>query len=634
MIRVLGLVMVLAGCQVPTADKPPPADAPDEREYVLDDPEYRFCHEAGPYSADTRPWCTLKDQIDISRCPGFHELCARSPEDDVYTDLGGGCLGGGGGPPTSSPAGEPDSPGGGQDWTPSASSCEPPETSLGWLASVAKWLVAAVIALGVLVVLRLIFWAIAQRRAGDLKDEPQMLAARAPLIESVADNEIPDMPSDDLLSAAELALAEDRVSDAILLARAAALRHLGDTGIVRLHRSRTDREYLRSIRRKPDIEGPLRVVVRWVELLRWGGNQATSQDAASVLSAVRKLIGTVALLCIVALAMGADGDYRYGPHGDAAIADLYERADYKVSWRLRSLANIDEETDVLVLDLSGIQPAESDWEGIRSWVADGGVLVVAGAVQEGYPQFGEWAVATSTKWTVASGITRPLLPEGELSGWTNESAVPLVADSASGTVFVSAYYQGTGVVYGISDERLLWNASLLSANNEQFLLDLFDIARFDPLPEDASQTTVQLALLASASSGSDNPLQSLWNAQLLPFLLQLLLTMAVASLWLGWPFAPLKDPEEGERQHFSDHVSALGHRYQRLRARPWVIAAYARWALLRFGQSGLQARAERGGRSAKEAEAWAERARNLAEGHETSDDLNEMEDLWKTTHRD
>ena len=615
------------------AEEPPVVPVVDEREYALDDPEYRFCHEAGPYSADVRPWCTLEDQIDISRCPGFHELCGRSAEGDVFTDLSGGCMGGGG-EPTTSPAGEPDAPAGGQDWTPSTSSCEAPETSLGWLASVAKWLVAAVIALGVLVVLRLIFWAIAQRRTGEVADEPLVSTVPAPMIESVADNEVPDIPSDDLLSAAERALAEDRVTDAILLARAAALRHLGDAGVVRLHRSRTDREYLRSMRRKPDIEGPLGVVVRWVELLRWGGNEATSQDAAAVLSAVRKLIGTVAVLCIVALAMGADGDYRYGPHGDAAVADLFELADYKVSWRLRSLETIDEETNVLVLDLSGIQPAESDWVGIKSWVREGGVLVVAGAIQDAYPRFGEWTVATPTKWTVATGITRPLWPDAELSGWTNGDAVPLVADAAGGAVFVAALYAGDGVVYGISDERLLWNASLMAADNEAFLLDLLDIARFDPLPDAADQTTVQLALLASASSGSDNPLQSLWNAQLLPFLLQLLFTMAVASLWLGWPFAPLKDPDEGERQHFSDHVTALGHRYQRLRARPWVIAAYARWALLRFGQSGLQARAERGGRSAKDAAAWAERARDLAEGNETSDDLNDMEDLWKTTHRD
>lgn len=628
------LLVLLVGCQVPTASEPPVPSEAEQPEYALDDPEFRFCHEAGPYSADTRPWCALEDQVDLSRCPGFHELCGRSAADDVYTDLSGGCMGQESTGPANTPLGVPEAPDGGQDWTPSASSCDPPETSFGWLASVAKWLVAAVIALGVLVVIRLIFWAIAQRRVGEVEERALVSTVGAPVIESVTDTEVPDIPSDDLLSAAERALAEDRVEDAILLARAAALRHLGDAGVIRLHRSRTDREYLRSTRRKPDVEGGLKVVVRWVELLRWGGSRATSSDATAVLSAVRKLIGTVAVLCIVALAMGADGDYRYGPHGDAGVANLFELADYRVSWRLRSLATIDDETDVLVLDLSGIQPGESDWEGMKTWVRQGGVLIVGGGVHEAYPRFGEWTAAVPTKWTVATGITRPLWPDADLLGWSDGDAVPLVADAATGTSFVSALYAGRGVVYGISDERLLWNASLLAEDNERFLLDLLDIARFDPLPGAADRTTVQLALLASASSGSDNPLQSLWNAQLLPFLAQLLLTMGIASLWLGWPFAPLKELEAGKRQHFSDHVSALGHRYRRLRARPWVVAAYARWVLLRFGQTGLQARAERDGRSAKEAEEWAERARNLAEGVETSDDLKDMEDLWKTTHRD
>lgn len=635
----LALVFLLAGCvgggpadSGGDADTTPLAEEPPAlRDYALDDPAYRFCHEYGPFSEDTRPWCDLQDAVPLDRCPGFHELCAADPSDDVPTPMGG-C----GSPPPVGPgglpAGAPEAPSGADetDWTQPVS-CDPPETSLGWLSVVLKWLGAALVALLVLVVLRVIVWAV--MRARSVAQEPAEELPAAPVLTAEdAEDEVPDLPSDDLLAAAERAVSEERWHDAVYLARAASLRHLHQQGELRLQRWRTDREYLRATRRNASVHGPLGAVLRAVESLRWGGTVADAEQARAVLSAARKLVGVAVVFALLVLAGGADVDYRFGPQGDTAVADLLRGQGFDVSWRLRSLASLDDDTDMLLLDLSGVEPSESDWEGVRTWVEAGGVLLVTGDAELGLPELGESVIVDPYEPASRLEVGLPETPGWPKYGWIDGQTYGLVSDQTSGAVLVGSLKLGQGQVYAVRDHQLLWNAALLLPVNEELVGQLVELGRSTVVMEDPADVSVQLAL--TAAGGSDNPIETLWNAQLLPFLLQLLLTMGLAALALGWPFAPLRDPEAADQEHFVDHITALGARYRRLGAVDFVTAAYARWALGRYGVAGLTSRLQRGGLSEAEARQRLDRVRDLAEGRASAQHIKELEELWKTTHRE
>src|SRR5690606_38222509 len=131
----------------------------------------------------------------------------------------------------------------------------------GWLGAILKWAVAIGVALVVLVVIRLIVWVVGWRR-----DEPAPTPPSRPIEAIVASaDDVPDVPSEDLLGAAEQALSQGRFPDAVLLARGASLRRLGEAGKVRLHRARTDREYLRAVRGDASVHGPLAEILASVE---------------------------------------------------------------------------------------------------------------------------------------------------------------------------------------------------------------------------------------------------------------------------------------------------------------------------------------------------------------------------------
>ena len=75
------------------------------------------------------------------------------------------------------------------------------------------------------------------------------------------------------------ALDGERYGDAVVLARAAALRGLAEAGTVKLHRSKTDREYVRQAARKdPKNRAALAEVVRSAEEQRFGGRSQERHD--------------------------------------------------------------------------------------------------------------------------------------------------------------------------------------------------------------------------------------------------------------------------------------------------------------------------------------------------------------------
>jgi len=655
----LALLLALAACgsagdtgtaepEASVADTDPPPSG------VLSDRAYRFCNVPGADAEEAREWCPLLEDLPEDRCPGLRATCEEGAEETVLDTSG---CNAGSGKPTAAPAPPPKRPD--EPWELEPWSCDVPDSLGSWIATVLKWVAAIGIALGVLVVLRLVLGALGWWR----RRQPERTVEQRPVEVSTVDGgDVPELPSEDLLAAARRALADGRWGEVVLLARHAALRQLGDAGRVRLHRSRTDREYLRTVRRDPTVHEPLGEVLHAAEQHRWGGFAVGREVATRVLGAAERILRVVAVGVLAVLLLGAGDDWRFGPEGDAALFDLFAKYGYQVSWRLRGLASIgaDDETDVLVLDLSGIDPGDKEWAALRDWVDGGHLLVVAGDHEGALPELGTRADLPlgSPSFLVShldGLLPPPEWPEGPLWGWKDpdgliwvasgnldpsaanawakaEGAVPeSLAEPGDPLAVVQVTLLGGGAVLAISDARLLWNGALVSPENEAFLGQMIGVGAARgywtlPIP-----TRLQLATLSSA--GSDNPVGALANARLLPLVIQLLILVGLGALWKGWPFGPLRDPPGEGRLRFGDHVRALGTRYERLRATRHVVSRYAALWLNRMGPQGLRdvIEQERGSEEAARLMAALQSVAEQPEGPNRPDDLVLMEELWNIT---
>ncbi len=606
---------------------------------VLEDPAYRFCHVEGADAEQAVEFCPLLDQLAEGSCPGLERTCNGAPPEATGADSQG-CNGSGGGGTPAGLAPPPEKPLAGRDWNIDPPSCDPPQTGGDWLMALAKWGTAAVVALIVLVIIRLVLKYVGTASTTTASTPVAQKRKRAAIVQL---DDVPDLPSNDLLGEAQTALSEGRHGEAILLARGASLRALGEAGRIRLHRARTDHEYQRQVRRVPELHEPLTEVLQAVEEHRWGGQSKANTEARSVLAAAERILALVVPVLMLAVLLGASGNaYRYGPQGDAGLFDLLADYDYEVSWRLRGLDSMEMgDTDVLILDLSGVTPTDDDWTALSDWVRTGGVLVVGGNSTDAFPLLGDW-VQTEPSSTLplvgAMAVTAwsptPSWPDGPRAGWERSPNVMWVSE---GSIAIVQHLRiGEGAVIAIADERLLWNGALVSPDNEIFLGNMIRLGPNNgwwDLPEDRP-ATVQLATMSSA--GSSTPMESLFNANILAFTLQLLLLLVLGSLWKGWPFAPLKDPPHEGRKRFAEHVLALAGRYHRLGATRFAMNRYASLWLMRLGRSGLIAAAVRNGSSQSEAHGFADRIEAAAADHtgpNSPQNLKLMEELWRVTSK-
>ena len=642
--RVLGLALLVA------CGEPPPDEPVDPA--ALDDPNFWFCHEAAADRVSTEEWCDLLEGAPPDRCPGMRATCNGESMDEEVVPSGCNGLGGGGG------AGEgilggPDEPGD-PVRVRRQTGCERETFDEQGQSQLLTWIGAILVALLVLVLFRVL-----SRSFGRGARRPaQVVVHPLPEDDDDALPEVPNLPSGDLLDAARAALANGQAGEAVLLARGAALRHLGDIAKLRLHRSRTDREYVRAMRSEPDAQQALREVVGAVEHHRWGGDPLGLDRARQALASAERLVGLLATAVLLFVLVGSLPAHaqvnRYAPYGDAALRQLLQQRGYEAGYRLRNLTDLNEDTHALVVDASKMHPSDVHWDAVRSWVQDGGVLILAGQAlyrDDGFdspvfPSLGEWTeldqpvavrrgdplsgtILPTPRW--ADGGCRAVYHGGP--AW-----VETADDDAAAAV--SVVDVGQGVVVGVADQRLLWNASFVHPDNEAFVGDLLyhGQARHGwPVPTPAR---VELATAAAALSpqeaGDNNPLAAMQNARLALFMAQLLVVWTLFGLWRGWPFAPLRDPPEEGRLDFAEHVQALGTRWYRLGASRHALVQMARLWLARLGTSGLELAARRTGMTPAQAAAWVAELELLVEhpaGPDAPTDLDRMEELWKVTQR-
>jgi hypothetical protein len=639
--------LLMLGC---AGSQPDPQAEPvaSQAQTALDARAYRFCHTPGANAQEARAWCELLDDLPPERCPGLRATCAGEVSRDPV-----GCE-----PPESGGAGEPDAIAEAPEAPPEPWDCgEMPQA--GGLQQLLRWVAALGVAVLVLVLLRL-----AWTTFGRVRPPTPRKTELPPLVVSADGTDVPDAPSGDLLDAARAALAEGRTSEAVLLARGAVLRRLGELGRIWLHRSRTDREYVRSVRSDATLHGDLRELCAAAEAVRWQGAPMEQGRARQALAAAERLFEVLVTqklgerpsarvlwwLVLPGLWWGlpvpeAQAQQqvweRYAPGGDAALLDIFRLYGYDAGFRLTNLSMVDERVDVVVIDTVHIQPVDEQWTHLRSWVEQGGVLLLGGD-PGAFPELGVTvhpvgAVQLEPSWQ-ALGLPVPRWPNGPLSAFREGEGWALVADQ-EGNAVIEVLDLGLGAVVAIADPALLWNGSFVHPDNEHFVGELVYAGQSAEGWPVGHPARVQLATRAAASAPSqsaDNQANdmvgALVSSGLLLFVVQLVATGVLVALWRGWPFAPLRDPPDPGRHAFVEHVRALGIRYWRLQANAHVEQKFAEFWLLRLGVPGLELAAQRAGYTPERARAWAREIEVVATtGPEGEGDLNRMEELWRIT---
>lgn len=651
-------LLLALGCPAPE----PGADTESEEEildsaepgFALEKEAFDFCHRAGASAEEALARCDLVQDLPPDRCPGWVATCAGAPpvaaRKDPWEELRSGCGGAGSRPeaPGSALAPPPPPPPPASE-LPSASGCgeagAAPFALLRWLSA---GLVAGVTAALALLVLAHLGLRASSRPPATAPTRASRVIAPLP----------PPSPRAQPLDDAEAAFRAGDYAGAVLRAREAVWARLRGVGKLARDEHLTDRQLLTGFVGEAEEVDDLRAVVREVERLQWAGRATREGSARRVLDGARRLITRLAPLFLVAVLLGAGGDDRYGPDGDAGLIELYRQRGYQAQWRLRGLGDLGDELDLLVIDLREVEPDAAIWAEIRSWVEDGGVLLAGGEVERGFPELGErvplaaGAGGEAAPW-LSDWMWSPKWSGGPRAGWrdaagdawvvavapTEPNAAWRAADAPP--VLIQSLSLGEGAVIAIADGSLLTNASLIRPENEIFLALAPRVGVWTGLWGELLPERVQLATRAGAAGdgAAQRMLDALRSARLLPFVLQALFWVALAAWWRGRHFgvAPYADrPAETTRARLAEHALALADRWREVEA---VEVAGRRTALYwwrRLGSSGLRGAAERSGRSAAEARSFAERVEAVASRSVTLSDedyLAMMEDLWQFTRR-
>ncbi|NCG22134.1 MAG: DUF4129 domain-containing protein [Rhodobacterales bacterium] len=629
------LLALLFACGGEEPLKVDPNDAEPVQEVgpssALDDQAYEFCHRAGADAASAKAYCDLLKNLPEDRCPGLRDTCAGAEP-----LVPGGCnLETGAGARSSQLGGAPVAPTAQQKIQ---NSCDMPDTAGGGALSLMRWVMAIVVALLLLVFIRFIMRHFATKAQSIEPDA----GTRAPTVEEEEQlPDVPNLPSADLLTAARTSLEQGDFGEAVLLARGAALRSLGKRGVLRIHRAKTDREYVGSVRKTLEVHTDLREIVASVEVHRWGGQPIDRDLAQSALAAAERLLkaGLMALFFVGIDAANAQ-ETRHGPNGDAALYDVLEDWGHTPRWRLRGLTSLDEETDVLVLDTTFISLEDEHWEAVRDWVEAGGVLWLAGDSDDVFPELGELTQRPGAGHTQLTADFESSLRWGGFAQGVEEVWTPLngtvwvayVSDDADEAprAVIQSIFVGSGVVFATSDPRILWNGSFVHPDNEAFVGDALFRAQSTLGWPRTSPFNVELA--TSSGSSDNTPPKALAKSHLLPFLIQMMATWGLVGLWLGRPFGPLRDPPGEGRLAFTEHINALATHWMRLGATRHALAAYAGLWLTKLGPRGLRMAARKSGMQPGPADEFVQHLEDVVADPTAPDDdtdLSRVETLWK-----
>ena len=316
---------------------------------ILADKKFRFCHDPKfPLTTEEAASVPSSVSSDLA-CPAFANMCKRG--------LG-------------------------------ATKLEAPKKTKFELPDLGAF--ASYLLLGLLVaaIILVIYALVRNIRPWQSKPREPEEAEEAPAVATVTVAQEVETDVERLMGRARAAAAAGDYARAIMELHAALLRRLEGAGLVAVHPSRTNGDYVRAVAgAKPDLATPVRSFVIDVERVQYGHGSASAELFQALMARMQTV--TLEKLMVLALAgalvLGAAacrderGGWEHSPSGRVGAMRLLERAGRKVKERLTPLSKLKgDQVDALVL-LPGADLTDGDWSVLSDWVSEkGGTLVLAG----------------------------------------------------------------------------------------------------------------------------------------------------------------------------------------------------------------------------------------------------------------
>jgi len=436
-------------------------------------------------------------------------------------------------------------------------------------------------------------------------DEPEEVAKEATAAQTVVPEKRGPVETDveRLLARAQAAAQRGDFTKAVEDTYAALLRRLDGAGLIEIHPSRTNGDYVRALYERPDLRGNVRDIVRDVERVQFGATAPSAQVFRAVFDRVlpiaTRAIGVLALVFGLGALTSCDkksgpgaaapkGDT--GPYGTAALEELLEERGRDVKHRSLPLMRIeDEDHDKTLLLLRGAELDKETWDRVIEWTNEGGTIVVAG-VRHLPP---ELAAEPTNDPSEERALSRAGYYEDSYSYDSLDVIAPhgtALRTSALPEAWVlrrgdRPYAIGTqlgkGRAYVFAERALFTNIAFTVGDNASFASKfLYDLGH-----------DVELCDIWTGA-GAGSPLDSMRKARLTPVIVQLLALALLFLVWRGAHFGLPRDPPARNRRAFADHVRALGNIYARAKASEHALGNFSAWAIER-----LRERFQRGTRS-------------------------------------
>ncbi|MGD0524012.1 MAG: DUF4350 domain-containing protein [Polyangiaceae bacterium] len=576
-----------------------PARAQADVDAAMHDGDYPFCRAPRtPISSHARQLCPHASEIP--GCAGFLKECTAVTTPPPP-------------PPSSSPS-----------WSwPFKGSLSVP-AFFGTALQVLVWLLVAALVIAILVPIVRAILRIRRTTDPTKKDAAKKPSGPAQAEEPVS--VLPMMSDEEVLLARgdELARA-GQYAAALQHYLAASLRALDKRGAVRIARDRTNGEYVRGCA-DPNAKPALRDIVREVDRVQFGGEDATpdgatraAQRAMAIVRAVPVMMLALVLMLATGCGGGAGGSStvpRAGddPAGGELFRDVLKRQGVDVGSLETSLASLvipkpGERPPAVLVDLTRTSLDDDTRDHLVEWVDGGGVLILVGEPYAWPKAFGAAsAVSTSSPYKVtvkrllarspgsagddddddeealsegtiyARGTERGVLTEGTAVGFSGTTE--RVATFDDGLTYAAVLRHGKGFVLGIATNELMKNAALAHPGNAAAMVAILS---------NADRLELRIADPEDGVSPPSTPIGALLRAGLGLGLGHALLAVLVLFVAVGYRLARPRPAMPPRRRAFAEHVEAVGSLYARTRNAPHALTAYAR-----FADERLRARMPRG----------------------------------------
>jgi hypothetical protein len=479
------------------------------------------------------------------------------------------------------------------------------------LGPVGIWILAGLV---LCIVLYPVVQSFAQMRRADSPDPVAL-----PGLPAKGDADLSKISRDDdparILEEANLLAQQGKLDHALYRYLHAALLSLDKNGAIVIARDKTHGEYVRGCS-DTEAKPPLRDLVREIEVVRFGGRQATQGGVAIAQERASWIVkrALAAVVVIAAFFLGGCSQLPSGddPTGSDTLRALLEKQNLEVKTLMSSLVKIPiptpkdrEKTAALYIDVDRIPVEDEAQEHLLRWVDAGGILVLAGSPSHWPKRFGA-KVEPSTSLVVSVTTYKeetkkkphsddddestdddddeestliPRVDNGALAHpaaahWVDKGTFVL-ATTGDEKDFVVGELRGAGAVYAVASDDLFTNAGLAVPGNAAAA-----VAILSNIPREK----FLFAPVGSGFSPPTNPFAGLINAGLgLPLIHGLFATI-ILFFAVGMRLAAPVPDAPPQRRAFTEHIFATAAVYGRSKSAKHALASFGRYAETRLAK--------------------------------------------------